>query len=758
MRSHMADYDVVVVGGGLSGVAAAIAAARLDRRVALINNRPVLGGNSSSEVRVWVCGATAHGNQRWARENGIIGELYLENQYRNPDGNPIHWDDVVLDAVRAEPNISLYLNTDVRDVVATGPEGARRIESVTGWTMGAETETRFVAPVFLDCTGDGLVGHLAGARARLGKESRGEFDEDWAPEEAERTFLGSTLLFYTKDVGHPVRFVAPASAKSILETPIPSSRIIRSGDSGAHYWWIEWGGELDIVHDNERIRDELRSVILGIWDHIKNSGEFDAENLDLEWIGNVPGKREYRRLVGDYTLHQRDVIEQTRFDDGVAFGGWSIDLHPKEGMYATGAGAVQRFSNGVFEIPFRSLYSADVENLLMAGRDISATHIAFGAARVMATCAAMGEAAGTAASLVLARRTTPRGLYENHREELRQLLLRQDAPLIGVVDADPANLSLSARVSASGVRAGLGPSDTAVARPHPLTDDVGVVVPVHPRLDGFEVRVAAEQDVDLAVEVWSTGLAQNVVPERLEHAVTVTVAAGEARWVHAPVRWEPETPANAVIVVRAQPGVTLFVTDELPPRRSDSGAHLGRRRSERAGEPRRAAGAVADEAAAGAVGPVPRSHRIGGVGTGTRGRWIPAPLRRTEPVGLGTVDRGRGVAAARLGPARRRARDRAGLRRRPRHRAEHPSPSPRSAPRDALARRHVPGRDPGGRVRGVDRGRDRGGQPSPPAQPPASSRNGRDRRRPRGRDGDPRRSGGPHRGLPCPGVTCRAIP
>ena len=565
MRSHMADYDVVVVGGGLSGVAAAIAAARLDRRVALINNRPVLGGNSSSEVRVWVCGATAHGNQRWARENGIIGELYLENQYRNPDGNPIHWDDVVLDAVRAEPNISLYLNTDVRDVVATGPEGARRIESVTGWTMGAETETRFVAPVFLDCTGDGLVGHLAGARARLGKESRGEFDEDWAPEEAERTFLGSTLLFYTKDVGHPVRFVAPASAKSILETPIPSSRIIRSGDSGAHYWWIEWGGELDIVHDNERIRDELRSVILGIWDHIKNSGEFDAENLDLEWIGNVPGKREYRRLVGDYTLHQRDVIEQTRFDDGVAFGGWSIDLHPKEGMYATGAGAVQRFSNGVFEIPFRSLYSADVENLLMAGRDISATHIAFGAARVMATCAAMGEAAGTAASLVLARRTTPRGLYENHREELRQLLLRQDAPLIGVVDADPANLSLSARVSASGVRAGLGPSDTAVARPHPLTEDVGVVVPVHPRLDGFEVRVAAEQDVDLAVEVWSTGLAQNVVPERLEHAVTVTVAAGEARWVHAPVRWEPETPANAVIVVRAQPEVTLFVTDELPP-------------------------------------------------------------------------------------------------------------------------------------------------------------------------------------------------
>jgi hypothetical protein len=567
MRTQTVEADVIVVGGGLAGVAAAISAARLGRRVALINNRPVLGGNSSSEVRVWVCGATAHGNQRWARESGIMGELYLENQYRNPEGNPVHWDDVVLDAVRGERNIRLFLNTDVRDVTMDGEEGVRRIAAVSGWTMGSEISTTFVAPVFLDCTGDGLLGHLAGARARLGKEGRAEFGEDWAPVEPERTFLGSTLLFYTKDTGRPVRFVAPDSAKDIRDTPIPTSRVIRSGDSGAHYWWVEWGGELDIVDDNERIRDELRSVILGIWDYIKNSGDFDAETLDLEWIGNVPGKREYRRLIGDYTLHQGDILEQTEFEDGVAFGGWSIDLHPAAGMYSGGAGAVQRFSNGVFEIPFRSLYSADVDNLLMAGRDMSATHIAFGAARVMATCAAMGEAAGTAASLCLTHETTPRGLYENHREELRQVLLRWDAPVIGVANADPEDHARRARVTASSTLATVGVVDVDVSETtrHPLEHDIGIVLPVDPRLDAVDLLVQSEEDTVLRVEVWSTGKLQNVVPEHLEGATEVRVAAGGPDWVTAALAWAPDVPQNAIVVVRAQPGVTLFTTDALPP-------------------------------------------------------------------------------------------------------------------------------------------------------------------------------------------------
>ena len=567
MLERTVEADVVVVGGGLAGVCAAVAAARLGRRVALVNNRPVLGGNSSSEVRVWVVGATAHGNQRWARETGIIGEMYLENQYRNPEGNPVYWDDVVLDTVHREPNLQLFLNTDIREVAADGPEDARIIRSATGWTMGSEILTRFVAPMFVDCSGDGLVGVLAGARFRAGKEARSDFGESLAPPEARREFLGSTLLFYTKDAGKPEKYVPPDSTIDITKTSIPTSRIIRSGDNGADYWWIEWGGQLDIVSDNERIRDELRGVVLGVWDYIKNSGKFPADNLALEWIGNIPGKREYRRFLGDYTLTQNDVLGQTHFPDTVAFGGWSIDLHPPEGMYAPESGALQRFSDGVFEIPYRSLYSINVTNMLMAGRDFSATHIAFGAARVMATCAAMGEAAGTAAAMCVDLAVSPRELGRSHLEQLQQTLLRQDAPVLGVSDADRADLALTAQVSASSTLDVIGVPATVAGemRPERLVDDLAVVMPVDPELGGVDLFLQAAQDTSVAVELWSVSRPQNVVPDHLQASVQVEVRGRERQWVRAELPYRPSHPQNAIVVVRANPVVAWFSTSPLPP-------------------------------------------------------------------------------------------------------------------------------------------------------------------------------------------------
>ncbi|WP_344533003.1 FAD-dependent oxidoreductase [Streptomyces albiaxialis] len=560
MREEQARHDIAVIGGGLAGTCAAIAAARLGRRVALVHNRPVLGGNSSSEVRVWVCGATAHGVHRYARETGIMGELYTENQFRNPEGNPYYWDQVVLDAVLAEPLIDLYLNTDVREAEATGPEDARVLHAVTGWTLGSERRITFRAEQFLDCTGDGLIGHLAGARHRIGREARAEYDEPWAPEEADGALLGSTILFYTKDAGRPVKFVPPSYARELSTTPILRNRVLRTGDNGCDYWWIEWGGELDTVHDNERIRDELHAAIMGIWDHIKNSGEFDADRLTLEWVGSLPGKREYRRFLGDHVLTQRDVLEQRQFPDAVAFGGWSVDLHPVEGMYANEPGARQRYADGIFHIPLRCLYSANVANLFFAGRDISATHVAFGATRVMATCATLGEAAGTAAALCVAEDLTPRELATERRDLLRHALVRQDASVIGLPHTDPDDLARTARVTASSTTEVLAAEPDGTEEEYPLTRDVGLLLPADPRLDSVAFLASTDlpDGTELTVELWDTGLPENGVPVHRLATTTAQVKAGPAEWATAHFGHVPASlPAQAVVLVRAHPHVSL---------------------------------------------------------------------------------------------------------------------------------------------------------------------------------------------------------
>jgi hypothetical protein len=558
MKNELVQTDITVVGGGLSGVCAAVAAARLGRTVALVQNRPVLGGNSSSEVRVWVCGATAHGINRYARETGIMGEMFVENQYRNPDGNPYLWDLIVLETVKAETNIRLFMNTDVHEVEANGDETSRSIQSVTGWMMGSERRIRFESGMYLDCTGDGLIGFLAGANYRIGREARHEYNEEWAPETADSITLGSTLLFYTKDAGHPVKYVPPSFAKDITNTSIPLKRVIRSGDSGCHYWWIEWGGELDTVHENERIRDELWSVIYGIWDYIKNSGQFEADNMTLEWVGSIPGKREYRRFVGDYVLNQNDILAQTPFEDRIGFGGWSIDLHPPQGMYATESGSKHKHADGIYHIPFRSLYSVNVNNLMFAGRNISASHVAFGTTRVMATCAVIGEAAGMGAALCVQKGIRPRELSRWHIDELQQVMLRQDASIIGLKSHDPADWAGTAKATASSTleRLAVERADESL----PLVTDIGFLLPVDPALTHVELLLDADASATVEVELWDTKKAENYVPVQRQAAAAVNVQKGERQWIRFELPWTPETPQNAFIVVKAIENVWVYVS------------------------------------------------------------------------------------------------------------------------------------------------------------------------------------------------------
>ena len=234
--------------------------------------------------------------------------------------------------------------------------------------------------------------------AEEGAEAAAEFDEAFAPAVANSELLGHSIYFYSKDTGRPVKFTPPSYALQDI-TQVPRFRDFNAAEFGCRLWWIEYGGLRDTVHDTEEIKWELWKVAYGVWHYIKNSGKFpDAANLTLEWVGTIPGKRESRRFEGDFMVSQRDLIEQRPQPDAVSFGGWSIDLHPPAGVYSEKPGCQQWHAKGVFPIPYRSLYSRNISNLFLAGRITSATHIAFGSTRVMATCAHSGQAVGLAAA------------------------------------------------------------------------------------------------------------------------------------------------------------------------------------------------------------------------------------------------------------------------------------------------------------------------------------------------------------------------
>lgn len=416
--------DLVVVGGGLSGVCCALTAARQGIKVVLIQDRPVLGGNASSEVRLWALGATSHmgNNNRWAREGGVIDEIVVENIYRNPEGNALIFDTILLEKVIQESNITLLLNTALYQ---TRKKTATSIEGVRAFCSQNSTEYEVTAPLFCDASGDGIVGFQSGAAFRMGAESSEEFDEKFAPSRAYGELLGHSIYFMSKDVGKPVEYVPPSFALEDI-TAVPRYRNFSVKDQACWMWWIEYGGRLDTIHDAETIKWELWKVVYGVWNYIKNSGKFpEAKNLTLEWVGHIPGKRESRRFEGPYILNQRDIVHQHAFEDTVSFGGWAIDIHPADGIYSDLPGCNQWHSKGVYEIPYRCMFSRNIENLFFAGRIISASHLAFGSTRVMMTCAHGGQAVGMAASLCIKERCLPAELLDACRlHVLQQQLLR----------------------------------------------------------------------------------------------------------------------------------------------------------------------------------------------------------------------------------------------------------------------------------------------------------------------------------------------
>ena len=432
MHSHNLVTDFVVVGGGLAGVSAALAAARNGAKVVLVQDRSVLGGNASSEVKMHIVGADCHGTRPGARESGIIEELKLEDAARNPHRSYSQWDLLLYEKVILEPNITLLLDTDCIGCELDLTAGTRRIQAIRAVRQSTEDTFTITAPFFADCSGDGRLGFDAGADFTVGREARAATGESLARAVADAHTLGSSILFTARQHATPQSFIAPSWVRTFKKHEF-THRPIKSYEYG--YWWSEWGGQLDTLKDNAAIRHELLRIALGIWHYIKNSGEHpDSANWALDWVGAIPGKRETRRFLGPHVLTQTDIESGRLFADAVAYGGWWLDLHPPSGVDAVDeAPCVQHHFPHLYTIPLGCLHSRNVANLFFAGRNISATHVAFASTRVMATCAVMGQAIGTAAAQ--ARTHVGRSISEIFNADeiarLQQRLLLDDAFIPG---------------------------------------------------------------------------------------------------------------------------------------------------------------------------------------------------------------------------------------------------------------------------------------------------------------------------------------
>lgn len=442
------EVDFAVIGGGMAGFCAALAAARRGVKVLLMHDRPVLGGNASSECRMHICGADRHNGIPNMRETGILEEIRLDNLYRNPNRNFSIWDTLLYEKVMVESNITLLLNCSCLDADVRG----HAIRSVTGWQLTTQTHHKVKAKIFADCSGDAILAPATGAEFRMGREAKAEFGESIAPDVADERTMGMTCLFQSREYDHSQPFEPPTWAYRF-----DSCTDLPYGEKGHRWWemghwWIELGGEHHSIHDTELLRDELLKITYGVWDHVKNRcpNRKAAENWALEWIQFLPAKRESRRYMGEHILTQNDIESEGRFEDLVAYGGWSMDDHHPAGFRAVKLGApatIFHKAPSPYGIPLRCLYSRNIKNLMFAGRDASTTHAAMSSTRVMGTGCSMGQAVGAAAALSIQKGIWP-GETESHIQEIQRILQEDDAYLPGIPHT-LSELTTSARLTAS---------------------------------------------------------------------------------------------------------------------------------------------------------------------------------------------------------------------------------------------------------------------------------------------------------------------
>ena len=409
------EYDLVVVGAGIAGMSAAVSAARLGCKVALLNDRPVIGGNNSSEIRVHLGGRIEAGPYK---ELGNLQKEFGPTRGGNAQPADYYEDQKKMDWLLKEKNVSLFTNYRA---IAVEKEGDR-ITAVIAKHIETGEEKRFEAPLFSDCTGDGTIGYLAGADYRMGRESRDEFGESTAPEQADKMTMGASVQWYSEDTKKPSSF---PQFEYGVDFNDKNCEKVTMGE-----WTWETGMNYDQIKDFERIRDYGLMVVYSNWSYLKNEmKENDVyKNRKLAWVAYISGKRESRRLMGDYILKEDDLRKHVVHEDGSAASTWSIDLHypdPKNTENFPGQefkSIAKHINIYPYPIPYRCLYSRNIDNLFMAGRNISVTHVALGTVRVMRTTGMMGEVVGMAASICKKYQVNPRGVYQSHLLELKELM------------------------------------------------------------------------------------------------------------------------------------------------------------------------------------------------------------------------------------------------------------------------------------------------------------------------------------------------
>lgn len=548
--------DLVICGAGLPGICTAIKSARMGLKTVLISNRPYFGGNSSAELMIMIVGASGMQEFNYnARETGVIEELFLEYLYKNPEKNRYIWDGILLDKLRAEENLMLFANTCI-DQVQMGKGNC--IRSVSG--LQTTTEKRFVfrAPLFVDDTGDGVIGYLAGAEYRYGREAVSEFGERFAPEVADDGVLPSTMVFFAHDMGHPVPYTPPKFAKDYTKTDVLEHRVIPPDMFHQFLWFYELDGNLDQMGQYEDILQHHRELVYGVWDYIKNSGKYDSANYAFTYISPIAGKRESRRLMGDYMLTEQDITGQTDFEDAVGHGGWSIDLHALEGFYSKEIINRHIYLKGIYQIPYRCCYSKDIENLFIEGRCMSVSHVALGSVRTMATLSTVGQSNAVAAYLCRKYGISPRQVGQEHMAQLQQLLLKDDQYIVGKQYRDPANLVNLASVSVSSVKP---LENLAQDQVRSLTASMALSLPLDGRVNGIDLYARAIQDTRLCCHIYRADKPENYNPAEKVCSRSVAVAkTDEVARIRLPMALD--LPAGHYFVeLEANPDVELAMSD-----------------------------------------------------------------------------------------------------------------------------------------------------------------------------------------------------